>query len=91
MKTLAEVKPLAPSLPDPETPFRMVNYKNLIATAPELLAACESLLRNAEAKEAYIAFLEASESFDDGGNIITDYSPEMEFARAAIAKAKGEA
>ena len=61
----------------------------LIAAAPELLAALESLLENCRAKAALIATLESREKFDDAGNEIIDQSPEMDTARAAIAKAKG--
>lgn len=62
----------------------------LIAAAPELLEALEALLQNAENKAVYISILEYKECFDSEGNAIAEYSPEMDKARAAIAKAKGQ-
>lgn len=59
----------------------------LIASAPELLEALKALLRNVEDCQKYIAVLKDDERFDSEGNQLFPSSPEMDRARAAIAKA----
>lgn len=59
----------------------------LEAINAELLAALQNLLHNCIQKEALINVLNHQEMFDDAGEVIVDFSPEMEDALLAIARA----
>lgn len=63
----------------------------LIAAAPELLAALRDLLENAVAKERYIDTLTGEDVKNWELPDAALDSPEMAAARAAIAKAEGNA